>query len=294
MKAGLKLRLWVLATLFAATVLSAFIAFRENRNGVLTVAFLNIGQGDAIFIESPSGNQALIDAGPGKNVLREISKIMPFYDRSIDILLATHPDADHVGGMPDVLEKYKVGLFLEPGVDSDTSLYQELKSKIMNYESSGKIRKIETRRGMVIDLGAGAILEILFPIADPANMETNTASIVSRLVYGENEFLLTGDSPSNIEEYLISRSCKEKNCPFGLEADVLKAGHHGSKTSTSEIFVKAVAPQYAVISAGKDNRYGHPHREVLDILEKAGVEILRTDIDGQIIFKSNGVNLEVK
>ncbi len=294
MKTGLKLRFWIFVALFVTTACSAYIAVKEGRGEKLTVAFLDVGQGDAIFIESPNGNQMLLDAGPGKSVLRELSKIMPFYDRSIDVLLATHPDADHIGGMPDVLEKYKVSLFLEPGVEGDTSLYKELELQIEKRESQGKIEKLEARRGMVVDLGSGAILEILFPAIDPEGMETNTASIVARLVYGASEFLLTGDSPSNIEDYLVSQNCTETNCAFGLDADVLKAGHHGSKTSTSREFVSTVSPEYAIISAGKDNRYGHPHPEVLETLTTTGAKILRTDTSGRIIFESDGVNLEVR
>lgn len=283
-----KIKLAVLAILLFATIFSIYYCFREDRRGILKVAFLDIGQGDAIYIESPSGNQMLIDGGAGKAVLRELSKVMPFYDRSLDVVLATHADSDHVGGLPNVLGKYKVGLFLETGVPGESSAYQELESRIMNYELSGKVKKVLVRRGMVVDLGQGAILEILFPDRDPSGMETNTASIVARLVYGENEFLLTGDSPSAIEHYLISLDGAHQG---SLQSDVLKAGHHGSKTSTSPEFVSAVSPEYAIVSAGKDNRYGHPHQEVLDTLTNFGAKILRTDEIGRIVFKSDGVNL---
>ncbi len=288
MNKKLKIKFGILIFLFIVAVFSIYVALKESERK-LTVAFLDIGQGDGIFIEAPSGNQMLIDTGPGMEILRELGKVMPFYDRSIDILLATHPDTDHIGGIIDVLEKYKVDLFIEPGVEGETELYKELGSKV----ESLKVKNIEARRGMVVDLGAGTLLYILFPAIDPRGMETNTASIVARLVYGENEFMLTGDSPKNIEEYLVSIHTIQ-GLTLELESDVLKAGHHGSKTSTSDLFVKTVAPKYAVISAGKDNRYGHPNPEVLDILEKAGVKILRTDTDGRTIFKSDGVNLEVK
>lgn len=265
-----------------------YINKKEVKDGVLTVAFLNIGQGDAIFIESPIGRQVLLDGGPSRSILREISKITPFYDRSIDVMIASHPDTDHIAGLNDILERYKIDLFMEPGVEGDTSIYEELNTRIERL----KIKKLEARRGMVVDLGGGAIMEILFPVTDPRGMETNTASIVARLVYGENEFLLTGDSPKNIEEYLVSLECER--CPLTLKADVLKAGHHGSKTSTSDSFVQTVSPDFAVISAGKDNRYGHPHQEVLNILAKNKVKILRTDRDGRIIFESDGVGLKIK
>lgn len=301
MNARLKLRFGILVVAFLATLISAFTYFEENKRGLLTVAFLNIGQGDSIFIESPSGNQLLIDGGPGKEVLRELGKVMPFYDRKINAILATHPDADHIGGLNDVLDKYKADLFLEPGVKSSTKTYQNLESKVEGKENKGEIKRILARRGMIIDLGGGAELQILFPDQDVTNWETNDASIVARLVYGENEFLLTGDSPQKIERYLISLDQREaENCAgtvdtcFRLESDVLKPGHHGSKTSTAPDYVATVKPEYAVISAGKDNKYGHPNQETLDTLNKSGIKILRTDQSGTIIFKSDGENLSVK
>ena len=287
-------KLIIFLTLFFITIFSIYVAFKEERRGILTVAFLNIGQGDAIFIEAPSGSQILIDGGPNKSVLRELSKVMPFYDRSIDVVLATHADQDHIGGIPDVLQKYKVDIFMETGVSGESSSYKELE-KIVEEKSQRvplgnfkgePLKKILVRRGMVVDLGDGVVLQILFPDRDPAGMETNTSSIIARLVYGENEFLFTGDSPKSIENYLISLG--------GLESDVLKAGHHGSKTSTSPDFVTAVSPEYVVISAGKDNRYGHPSQEVLDILNNFGAEILRTDKDGRIVFESDGESLKIK
>lgn len=276
-----KLKLIFLFFLFLLTILLSFILWKES-NKKLVVSFLDIGQGDSILIESPSGVQVLIDAGPGKSVLRELGSVMTFYDKSIDVVVATHPDADHIGGIPDVLENYKVDLFMEPGVESNTDLYKTMEELV----SKKGINKIEARRGMILDLGAGAMLEILFPIFDPSDLLTNTASIVARLTYGESEFLLTGDSPSSIENYLITLG--------DMESDVLKVGHHGSKTSTSPDFVEIVSPQYAVISVGKDNRYGHPTQEVLETLEKENIKIFRTDLDGRIIFESDGVELKIK
>ena len=270
--------------LLLGAAFSVYAASREDRGGILTVAFLDIGQGDAIFIDAPSGNQMLIDGGPGKSVLRELSKVMPFYDRSIDVVIATHADQDHVGGLPNVLKNYKVNIFMEPGLSGPSSSYEELEKMVGNNKSN--IKKILARRGMVVDLGDGAILQILFPVIDPPGTNTNMSSIVAKLVYGENEFMLTGDSPIAIEDYLVSLG--------GLQSDVLKAGHHGSKTSSSDEFVRAVAPQHTVISAGKNNRYTHPHQEVLDILNNFGIKILRTDELGIIVFKSDGTNLKLK
>ena len=283
-----KLRIIILSFLLLGAIFSLYVSFKEQNKGILTVAFLDIGQGDAIFITAPSGNQLLIDGGPSKAVLRELSKVMPFYDRSIDVVIATHADQDHVGGLPDVLNKYKVNIFMETGVPGESSAYTELKGKI----EKSKIKRLEARRGMEVDLGDGAILQILFPDRDPSGMETNTSSIVARLIYGENEFILTGDSPQAIENYLVSFGTESPT--LALQSDVLKAGHHGSKTSSSQAFVSAVSPEYVVMSVGKDNRYGHPNQEVLDIFTNFGAKILRTDLSGRVVFKSDGVNLEVK
>jgi len=296
----LKFRFVVLIILLFITISSLYFSFKEERGGILTVAFLNIGQGDAIFIEAPSGNQILIDGGPGKSVLRELSKVMPFYDRSIDVVLATHADQDHIGGIPDVLQKYKVDIFMETGVAGESSSYKELekiveeKSQGLTFRNSkgGTLKKILARRGMAVDLGDGVVLQILFPDRDPSGMETNTSSIIARLVYGKNEFMFTGDSPKAIESYLVSLQSQSRT--LVLQSDVLKAGHHGSKTSTSLEFVTAVSPEYVVISAGKDNRYGHPNQEVLDIFTNFGSQILRTDEQGRIVFKSDGTNLLLK
>ena len=304
------MRILILLLLFCIAFFSIYSYLKEDREGVLTVAFLNVGQGDAIFIEAPSGNQMLIDGGPGKSVLRELSAVMPFYDRSIDVVLATHADQDHVGGLPDVLQRYKVDYFFETGNPGPSSSFEELEKMVSERELGGEIEKVLARRGMIISLGGGAILEILFPDRDPSGMETNMSSIVTRLIYGESEFLLTGDSPKQIEQYLVSLENQNQRSPLRslsasqqrgplilplvLESDVLKAGHHGSKTSTSPEFVEAISPKYAVISAGLNNRYGHPMPEVLEILKNAGVQVLRTDQQGRIIFKSDGVNLKLE
>jgi len=263
------------------TVFIWYGVWAEERDGILAVVFLDVGQGDAIFIEAPNGKQVLIDAGFNKKVLRELSQQMPFYDRSLDLIIMTHPDSDHIGGFPSVLETYTVDMILESGVKCQNKICDELDKWIEEKD----IKREIARRGMVIDLSEEVYLEVLFPDRDATNFETNMASVVVKLVYNGNSFLLMGDSPQSIEEYLVSLG------QFNLDVDVLKLGHHGSKTSSSESFVGYVSPDVAIVSAGKDNRYGHPHQEVLDILEKFGVEVLRTDEDGTIVIKSDGESL---
>lgn len=248
---------------------------------LLTVAFLDIGQGDSIYIEAPNGNQLLVDGGAGRAVLSQLGEVMPLGDRSLDVVIGTHPDKDHIGGLLDVIRSYEVGEFLEPGVPADTLVYKELKKML---EDKG-IPVVLARRGMsiVLDEADNVHLDILFPDTDVSQFkQTNDASIVGRLTYASTSVMLTGDSPIKIERHLVSLDAA------GLRSDILKAGHHGSRTSSNEAFLRAVAPEYAIISAGKNNRYGHPHQEVLNLLSMLGIPALRTDEEGTIVFRSNG------
>ncbi|OHA18135.1 MAG: hypothetical protein A2664_01540 [Candidatus Taylorbacteria bacterium RIFCSPHIGHO2_01_FULL_46_22b] len=259
-----------------------YVLFNEDRQGMLQVAFLNVGQGDSTFIDSPAGHQMLIDAGRDNTVLQRLSNVMPFYDRTIDVVLATHPDQDHIAGLVSVLSRYKVAYVIMTEATASTATFQAL---VRAVEKSGATL-IHPRRGMVIDLGGGVGFRILFPDRSMAGItDTNLTSIVGKVEYGSDSFLLTGDSPIAIEQYELFLD------PDVLSSDVLKAGHHGSRTSSAPEFVAAVQPAFAVISAGKDNSYGHPHKEVTDIFNKFGAKILRTDTEGTIVFKTDGTNL---
>jgi len=282
LKQNALLSTFLFAFIFTATVW--YFVFQNEREQLLTVAFLDVGQGDAVFIEAPNGNQMLIDGGRNRSVLRELSRVMSFYDRSIDVVLATHPDEDHVGGLPDVLKRFNVEFFFEPGVIHDTNTYKEL----LRIVSVKDIKHILARRGMKIDLGDGVVVDILFPDRDVSNIESNAGSVVLRIRYGETEVMLTGDSPQAIEKYLVSLDGAR------LQSDVLKVGHHGSKTSSADIFLAAVLPSFAVVSAGRDNRYGHPHTEVLEALTEVNARVLSTYKDETIIFTSNGETVRVK
>lgn len=264
----------------------------NNRRGLLTVAVLNVGQGDAIFIEAPNGNQVLVDGGPDKKVISELGKMMPLYDRSLDMIVVTNSDSDHYNGFFDVLKTYKVGKVLKSGALTDAPTY-------VNLENVIKVKGIpETvaERGMKIVLDEGVALYVLFPDRNVSNWATNDGSVVIKLVYGNTSFLLEGDAPQKIEKYLIEaeKTREEISSYGGLKGDVLKVGHHGSRTSTSPEYVEAVSPEYAVISDAKNNTYGFPHKETLDALEKNNVKILRTDVSGTIIFQSDGKSVVAK
>lgn len=254
----------------------------RSTRGVLHVSFLDVGQGDAVLIESPTGNQLLYDAGPPSGaVLRALSRELPFWDRSIDIAMFSHPDMDHIGGFPEVFKRYDIDVALEPGVGSTNGVYDESQSAIVREGAA----HFNVRKGMVIDLGGGATAEVLYPDHDTALMETNSASIVLLVRYGKTAFLLSGDLPKNLEEYLVG------NYGDALHANVLKLGHHGSRTSTSQYWLSAVRPDVAVISAGKGNSYGHPHKEVTDLLAQESVPALVTFEEGTIGFESDGTTV---
>ena len=258
-------------------VVLCFVVIREDRSGIMTVVFLDVGQGDSIFIESPTGVQVIVDGGPAKNLMREISEVLPFYDRSVDLIVVTNPDKDHYEGFIGFLEKYSVDVVLEPGTSNVSGIYKTLEDEIKNKN----IPKIIALRGQIIDLGGGAFLEVLFPDRDISGLGANDGSLVMRLVYGETSVMFQGDSTVKIEDYLVSLG-------GNLDSDILKTGHHGSKTSTGENYIEAVSPEWAVISAGQGNSYGHPHKETLETLNKEKVKILGTYELGRIVFKSDG------
>jgi len=275
--------LYFIGILFAANFFIWYAVSAEER-GILTVAFLDVGQGDAIFIESPTGKQILLDGGPDGSVLSRIGALLPFYDRSIDMLIVSNPDKDHFAGFIDVLKNYQVGNIMEPGTIPNTEIYKIFKEFVREEGATSVL----ARRGMNIDLGGGVYLQILFPDRDVSGLSTNDGSIIAKLIYGDISFLLPGDTTQNIEKYLVGLDGSN------LDVDVLKLAHHGSKTSSSEPLLAVTTSEYAVISAGVKNRYGHPHREVLERLAKYNIPALGTYKEGTIIFESDGEQLRRK
>ncbi len=273
---------WLLIFTFLLLIIVIFIFYLDwqNSHRGLIFAMLDVGQGDALFIESPTGTQILVDGGPPRKILSQLSRVMSPFDRSIDALIITNPDQDHIAGFLDVLKIYKVGMVFEPGTLKDSKVYQNLKDEI----KKDNIPNILARKGMRLNLGGGTFLDILFPDRDVSSFETNDGSVVARLSYGETSVLLTGDATTKTEKIILEENAKTK-----IDSDILKVGHHGSRTSTSADFVRAVSPNYAFISAGKDNKYGHPHRDVLNLLESFGVETFRTDLLGMIVFKCDTI-----
>ena len=275
-------RYYFLGVLFLGAIFVWYAVLTETRNG-LVVAFLDVGQGDAVFVEAPNGNQVLIDGGPNKSVLRELSKQMPFYDRTIDTVILTHPHLDHYAGLNEVLKKYKVSLEMDSGTKVKGAGFGEFE----NLVKGKNIKSLYAKRGMRINLDRDLYLDILLPVINDENLSEHDGMLVSRLVYKKNSFLLTGDMEDNMENYLFGLG-------VSIKSDVLKVGHHGSKTSTSEKFLGLVNPELAVISAGKNNKYGHPHQEVMNRLAGFEIPTLRTDEKGTIVIKSDGEKIMVK
>lgn len=275
---------FLVPVLFVGTVIFSLVFTAENLSEKkLAVSFLDVGQGDAIFIQTPNGAQILIDGGPSHKVVEELDGRMPFFDTSIDIVIATHPDLDHIGGLVDVLKKFDVSLFLESGNESGSPAQSMLRDLL---EEKG-IKNEIVRRGDVYDFNDGAQLRILFPYKDVSGIDPNDASIVAKLVYGEHSFILTGDAPISTELALVGSDKDE------LKTTVLKLGHHGSDTSTSDSFLKIAKPTFGVISAGKNNHYGHPHKSVLERAKKYSLQLFETSKQGTIIFSTNGKEIKV-
>jgi competence protein ComEC len=258
----------------------------ETPSQYLEVAFLDVGQGDAILITAPNRNQVLIDGGPDRSVIRALGEVMPFYDRSIDLVLTSHPDQDHIGGLLEVFDRYEVAGFIEPAFEAETAVYQNLEESVQEEQSSHLVAQAGTR----ITLGSGVVLDVIE--ARPATWgprggkpDTNYSSIIAKLTYASTTFLFMGDASEKLNKQLMATKKSE------LRADVLKVGHHGAKSSNSLAFLKLVKPEISVISVGAKNRYNHPSPETLDWLKAINTEVLQTKDLGTIKLKSDGVSI---
>ncbi len=285
---GKNFSLIILSLLLALNILAWIVVFDLSKIQPLEVVFFDVGQGDSIFIETPEKQQILIDGGPGSAILEKLGKEMPFYDNTLDLIILTHPEKDHLIGLISVLKRYKVENILWTGIKRDTLEFKEWERKILEEEANIKITQAGQR--ILWESDSHSFMEILYPLENLEGQEfedSNETSIVSRLVFGEKSFLFTGDIRKSEEKALLEQRAN-------LDSDILKVSHHGSKTSSSKEFVEKVSPEIAVISLGKENSYGHPHQEVLDILEDYGIKILRTDQNGDIKIISDGENYQIK
>ncbi|WP_143316034.1 ComEC/Rec2 family competence protein [Clostridium sp. HBUAS56017] len=255
------------------------LRLQSNYNKML-VHYFDVGQGDSILIQVNNRN-LLIDSGPKTSRKKLLTSLKQLNINRIDYLIATHPHEDHIGNMSSIIRQFDIGRFYSPKVQSTTksfeSMVEALKSKNL------KINILKAGLSS-IDLGENTEISVFSPINDSSKENLNNYSPAILIKFGENKFLFTGDAEKEVENEILSQNSNVKS-------DVLKLGHHGSSSSTSEAFLKAVNPSIGVISAGTDNPYGHPHKETLALLNSNKIKIFRTDKDGTITLSSDGKNI---
>jgi len=276
------------ATAFAAVALSGVLVWLlltapgSNR---LTVTFLDIGQGDAALVQAPNGSRILVDGGPsGEAISEALGRRLPFDDRRIDLLVLTHPQADHMGGLPDVLRRYHVRQLLDTRYAADTALYADWRHAV----ADTGVTEVAAQRGEAMNLGDGVTVTVLNPPGDmnvQGTDDLNDSSIVLRLTMGGVSMLLTGDITGQAESDMLASGTN-------LQASVLKVAHHGSQTSSSPDFLRAVHPAIDVISVGANNPFGHPAADVVNRLRDASV--FRTDENGDVTVSTDGERIWVE
>ncbi|MBN1992666.1 MAG: DNA internalization-related competence protein ComEC/Rec2 [Anaerolineae bacterium] len=276
-------RLWVGG--MGAVTLLIWLAALGLPDGRLHVAFLDVGQGDAVLITMPNGQQMLIDGGPSATQLNwRLGQKMPFWDRSLEVVANTHPDSDHLGGLVSLLDRYTVAQVLVSDVAGESELFRQWELEL----AEEQLQPLVGQAGMQLSFGRGVTATILHPgPMVPNSNKANNHSLVLHLQMGRVSFLLPGDIETPVEQNLVWAGVP-------LTATVLKSPHHGSSTSSSEAFLAAVQPQLVVISVGMDNRFGHPSAEILQRYAEHGFTVLRTDKQGTVEFSTDGESLWVE
>lgn len=285
-----KYLLFVLVSLIFLLSISLYqyIYYYDNK---LHVIFCNVGQGDAILIKTPSNRYLMVDGGPDESVLTCLSSHMPFWDRTIDLVFLTHPHLDHFLGLIDVLDRYIVLYFVSENLGNKTSSYDQFVSRI----KEKRISQRSVLKGDRYKLGKDVYLVIEAPSVEALRRSSpngvigessELASLILRLTYKDFDLILPGDSQTEALSEVASQNSGT--------IEVLQIPHHGSKTGVNKEVVELIAPGLAVISVGSKNRYGHPSREVLNLLRDEGIAILRTDKNGDVEIVSDGKKWWVK
>jgi len=251
--------------------------------GELEVHFIDVGNADCIFVRQQD-KTLLIDAGESTTYDRVKNYLMDYGVTTLDMVVATHPHADHIGGMPSVLEDFEVGQFIMSFMPDSATPTTKGYLRMLELLDEKNVTICEAKVGDVYELGT-ARLQILGPIEETT--DKNNMSVITRLTFGDRAFLFTGDAESGVEKDLVENG-------YDLTADVMKLGHHGSKTSNSSRLLSAVSPQCVVATCGKDNDYGHPSLEVLRRLEAMDITLYRADVSGHIVITSDGEKFTVR
>lgn len=252
------------------------------RSSHIIIHYIDVGQGDSELIQV-NGKNLLIDAGPNEAKDNLISYLKKYDIKKLDYVIATHPDEDHIGGMSSIIKKFDIYKFYAPKKTANTITFENMITALKH-----KNMKINVPIPQVTDLNLGknTRAEILAP-NNTAYEDTNNYSIVLKITYGNTKFLFTGDAENKSEDEIIAKN-------YDLSADVLKIGHHGSSSSTSTEFLDKVDPKIAVISCGRNNKYGHPTRNTVNKLKKKNIQIYRTDVDGTVLLTSDGSKINKK
>ena len=246
-------------------------------DGMLHLHMFDVGQGDALLLQTPSGKQIVVDGGPDQKLLSHLTRVMPALDRTIDLVILSHPNTDHLTALPALLTKYEVGAVLLVGTVFDLPTYH----KLLTIIDEKKIPVILPDPTVDIDLGDGVTLDIIWPRPSDVGKRPeneNNASVVLRVLYKDHSILLTGDIEADAEMEILKSGVQ-------LTSTILKSPHHGSKSSSTEGLLRAVNPTLALISAGRGNQFGHPHQEVLDRYIAFGMNTFSTAEQGSIHLK---------
>ena len=275
-----------LAVIFAGLGVLLILSFQNL--GKFRLIFCDVGQGDGMLLVSHSGKQIIVDGGPGTKIVDCLSANMPFWDRTVELVVATHAQKDHIEGLLEVLARYKVGMIAETKVNNSSELYRAWQKAVENEKAKVYVAKAGDRLSIDAKQGQTLSIDILWPDAQRLSQwqasppsDLNESAIVLRVNYGPSTSsgfcaYLTADIPKETLQGLIEKECQ-----------ILKIAHHGSKTGTNEEILNEVRPRLAIIQVGK-NSYGHPTKEVLDLLRSKAVKILRNDTNGIIEIKSDG------
>lgn len=251
-------------------------------NNILEVHYLDIGQGDSVLISTPDDYDILVDGGPGNDVLSELGEVLSFWDREIDLVIATHPDADHIFGLIEVLKRYDVEKVMMTTYEHNSLLFKHFLELVKEKE----IEIIYADSTNDLDVGCCLKLDLLWPMhGNIDGLDSNDTSIAFLASFGDFDMYFDGDLSSKYEEIAAKEIMRD--------LEVVKLGHHGSKTSSSDIFFDIIDPDIAIISCGFQNKFGHPHEEVLEKLKNRKIKYYRTDQDGRITLESDGKSYKV-
>lgn len=260
-------------------------------DGKLHVFVLDIGQGDAILVQLPGGEHVLIDGGPDDRVLQELGRFMPFYDKTIDLIILSHPHADHVNGLVEVLKRYRVRQVMMSGAAYHYAGYEAFLETVAERHVPVLYAGAKNHSGVPQDYVLGTVLlDMIFPFESEQGknfVNQNNGSLVLKVLYGEKSFYFSGDLEIEGETRIV-------NSGLNLYADFYKAGHHGSHTSSSPALLDRIRPFYAAISCGVNNKFHHPHPETMDHFRERKIRTYRTDLDGTIEAVSDGYRLDVR